>query len=102
MPFTSELAAQLGQPGMSLLPIPRPPMGFHGALLAGRFAWREVGFQLFLSSNLRKFRSRTGEPDVSVAAFTDGSVRVRLDSRLDETFKAEFIWPLAAAPVHSL
>ena len=94
MPFTRELAEQLGQAGMSLLPIPRPPMGFHGALLAGRFAWREVGFQLFLSSNLRKFRSRTGEPDVSVAAFADSSVRVRLDSRLDETFKTEFTWPL--------
>lgn len=94
MPFTRELAEQLGQTGMSLLPIPRPPMEFHGALLAGRFAWREIGFQLFLSSNLRKFRSRTGEPDVSVAAFADDSVRVRLDSRLDESFKAEFIWPL--------
>lgn len=94
LPVTRELAGQLGQAGMSLLPIPRPPMGFQDALPAGRFAWREIGFQLFLSGNLRKFRSRTGEPDVSVAAFADGNIRVRLDSRLDETFKAEFAWPL--------
>jgi hypothetical protein len=94
MPLTRELAEQLGQEGMSLLPIPRPPMSFRRALQAGQFALHEVGFQLFLSSNLRKSRSRSGEPDVSVAAFADGSIRVRLDSRLDETFRAEFAWPL--------
>ncbi len=94
MPITRALAEQLGQAGLSLLPIPRPPMTFQRALQAGRFAWREVGFQLFLSSALRKFRSRTGEPDVSVAAYADGSVRVRLDSRLDDSFKADYIWPL--------
>jgi hypothetical protein len=96
MPFTRALAEQLGQAGLSLLPIPRPPLGLHRALQSGRFAWREVGFQLFLSGTLRKFRSRVGEPDVSVAAFADGSVRVRLDSRLDETLKAEFSWSLDA------
>lgn len=94
MPITRALAEQLGQAGLSLLPIPRPPMSFQRALQAGRFAWREVGFQLFLSSALRKFRSRIGEPDVSVAAVADASVRVRLDSRLDATLEAEFVWPL--------
>ena len=94
MPITRALAEQLGQAGLSLLPIPRPPMSFQRALPAGRFAWREVGFQLFLSSALRKFRSRIGEPDVSVAAVADASVRVRLDSRFDETLEAEFFWPL--------
>lgn len=94
MPFARALAGQLGQAGLSLLPIPRPPMSFHRALRAGRFAWREVSFQLFLSDALRRFRSRIGEPDVSVASLADGSVRVRLDSRLDETLKAEFVWGL--------
>ena len=94
MSITRALAEQLGQAGVSLLPIPRPPMSFPRALQAGRFAWREVGFQLFLSSALRKFRSRIGEPDVSVAALADGSVRVRLDSRLDGTLEAEFAWGL--------
>ncbi|HEX7811548.1 MAG TPA: hypothetical protein VF460_06535 [Burkholderiales bacterium] len=94
MPFTRELAGQLGQPGLSLLPIPRPPMNFHRALQAGRFAWREIGFQLFLSGALRTFRSRIGDPEVTVASIADGSVRVRLESRLDETPKAEFSWPL--------
>jgi hypothetical protein len=96
MPFTRALAEQLGQAGLSILPIPRPPLGFHRALQSGRFAWREVGFQLILSGTLRTFRSRVGEPDVSVAAFADGSVRVRLESRLDETLKAEFSWGLDA------
>jgi len=94
MPLARALADQLAQPGLSVLPIPRPPLGLLRAVQAGLFAWRELGFQLFLSNALRRFRSRIGEPDVSVAAHADASVRVRLDSRLDETLKEEYRWQL--------
>ena len=96
MPFTKTLAAQLGRPGLSLLPIPRPPMSPSQALEAGRFAESELGFQLFLSNALRKFRSRVGEAEGSVAACADGSVRIRLSSPFDASMSQEYAWTLQA------
>ncbi len=94
LPFTRALAAQLGQPGLSLLPIPRPPMSPLQALEAGRFAERELGFQLFLSNNLRKFRSRVGEAEAAVTACADGSIRIRLSSPFDASMTREYAWAL--------
>ncbi|MEQ1882254.1 MAG: hypothetical protein ABL878_14935 [Burkholderiales bacterium] len=93
MAFTKALAASLAQEGLSLLPIPRAPMSLYRALAAGRFAERELGFQLFLSNALKKFRASVGEPEASVAAFSDASVRVRLTSPFD-TAKPEYFWRL--------
>ena len=92
LPFTRALAAQLAQPGLSLLPIPRPPMSPLLALEAGRFAESELGFQLFLSNNLRKFRSRVGEAEAAVAACADGSIRIRLSSPFDAAMTREYAW----------
>lgn len=94
MPFTRALAAQLGQPGLSLLPIPRPPMSYLQALQAGQFSARELGFQLFLSTALRKFRSRVGEAQALVTACADGSVRIRLSSPFDAALSPEYVWEL--------
>ena len=94
MPFTRELAAQLGQPGLSLLPIPRPPMSPLRALAAGKFAANELSFQLFLTTALRKFRSRVGEAEAVVAACGDGSVRIRLSSPFDASLSREYAWIL--------
>ncbi|HKB84320.1 MAG TPA: hypothetical protein VKD04_14100 [Burkholderiales bacterium] len=94
MPFTRALAAQLGQPGLSLLPIPRPPMGYLQALESGQFALSELGFQLFLTTALRKFRSRVGEAEAAVAACADGSVRVRLSSPFDASLSQQYFWQL--------
>lgn len=94
MPLTRALAAQLGQPGLSLLPLPRPPMSHLQALEAGKFAENELGFQLFLSSALRKFRSRVGEAEAVVAACVDGSIRIRLSSPFDASLSQEYVWPL--------
>ena len=94
MPFTRALAAQLGQPGLSLLPIPRPPMSHLQAIEAGKFAAGELGFQLFLSTALRKFRSRVGEAEAAVAACADGSVRIRLSSPFDASLSQEYAWAL--------
>jgi hypothetical protein len=94
MPFTRALAAQLGQPGLSLLPIPRPPMSHLQAIEAGKFAASELGFQLFLSTALRKFRARVGEAEAAVAACADGSVRIRLSSPFDAALSQEYGWAL--------
>ena len=94
MPFTRALATQLGEPGLSLLPIPRPPMSPLPALEAGNFALSELGFQLFLSTTLRKFRSRVGEAEAVVFACADGSVRVRLSSPFDASMSQEYAWKL--------
>src|SRR5260221_10079986 len=94
MPLTRAFAAQLGQPGLSLLPIPRPPMSHLQALEAGTFAESEVGFQLFLSAALRKFRSRVGEAEAVVTACADGSIRIRLSSPFDASLSQEYAWNL--------
>ena len=94
LPFTRALAAQLGRPGLSLLPIPRPPMSYLRALQAGQFAESELGFQLFLSAALRKFRSRVGEAEAVVVACADGSIRIRLTSPFDASMSHEYAWPL--------
>jgi hypothetical protein len=94
LPFTRAMAAQLGQPGLSLLPLPRPPMSHLRALEAGKFAESELGFQLFLSSALRKFRSRVGEAEAVVAACSDGSIHIRLSSPFDASLSKEYVWPL--------
>jgi len=92
--FTQTLAAQLGQEGLSLLPIPRPPMNLQRALETGRFALREMEFQLFLSNALRRFRALVGDPDATVASYSDGSVRVTLGSPFDASLACEYRWPL--------
>ncbi len=94
MPFTRALAAQLGQPELSLLPIPRPPMSHLQAIEAGTFAASELGLQLFLSTALRKFRSRVGEAEATVAACADGSIRIRLSSPFDASLSQEYAWVL--------
>ncbi len=92
--FTRALAAQLGQPGLSVLPIPRPPMRPLTALMQGRFARSELGFQLFLSNALRAFRARVGEAEALVSSCADASVRIRLTSPFDDALAREYAWPL--------
>jgi hypothetical protein len=94
LPLTRALAAQLGQEGLSLLPVPRPPRNPLRALETGRFALREMEFQLFLSNALRRFRARVGDPDATVAAYSDGSVRITLGSPFDASLGCEYRWPL--------
>ncbi len=94
LPFTQALAVQLGQEGLSLLPVPRPPTNLLRALETGRFAVRELEFQLFLSNALRRFRARVGDPDATVAAYSDGIVRINLGSPFDASLACEYRWPL--------
>jgi hypothetical protein len=95
--FTGLLSRQLSGNGATVLAIPRPPMSVIRAAQAGRFACAELGFQLFVGSALRRARMRFGDPDVSVAAHPDATIRVRLTSSLDDDFVEEYRWPLAPA-----
>lgn len=94
MAFTRTLMRQLALPGASVLPLARPPMSFPVALREGRFALAELGFQLFMSRAVRSARMQFGEPDVTVAAYADGTVRVRLTSALDPSYQEEYRWEL--------
>jgi hypothetical protein len=80
MPFSRELIAQLGQHGLSLLPLPRPPSGLLVAVHEGRRACEEVAFQAFASRALRRLRSETGDPRAEVAALESAAIGVRLSS----------------------
>jgi len=97
MAFTRALAGQLAVPGATLLPIARPAMSLPRAVVAGRFARTELDFQLCMSNAVRRARTRFGEPDVTVAACADHSIRVRLGSKLDPAFLEECRWVLDPA-----
>ncbi|KPK31393.1 MAG: hypothetical protein AMJ66_08765 [Betaproteobacteria bacterium SG8_40] len=95
MPLTKELGRQLTTADVSLLAIPRVPRSIVRALQEGWFAVRELGFQLFLSNALRQARMRIGEPDVTVTACPDQTIRIRLTSPFDELLDQTYGWPLS-------
>jgi len=97
MKFTEAVSRQLSPHGATVLAIPRPPMSLIRAMQAGRFAHAELGLQLFVGNALRRARMRFGDPEVTVAAHADASVRVRLTSPLDDSFVEEYRWPLSPA-----
>ncbi|PWT72291.1 MAG: hypothetical protein C5B46_07020 [Proteobacteria bacterium] len=82
MPFTRELIQQLGQPRLSLLPIPRPPLGWFVAHHAGTRARENIALQAFLSRTLREFRAVEGDPSATVTALQPAAVGIKLASRL--------------------
>jgi hypothetical protein len=95
IPLTKELGKQLTAADVSLLAIPRAPRSIVRAMQEGWFAVRELGFQLFLSNALRQARMRIGEPDVTVTACSDQTIRIRLTSPFDELLDQTYGWPLS-------
>jgi hypothetical protein len=95
MLLTQLLGRQLATQEVSLLAIPRPPCGIVSAAQEGWYAAREMGFQLFLSNALRQARTRTGDPDIMITAYSDPSVRIHLTSPFDDLFDQTYVWPLA-------
>jgi hypothetical protein len=83
LPFARELIEQLGRPGLSLLPIPRPPLGWLGAHHAGSRAREDIALQAFVSRTLREFRSTEADPVVEIVALQPSAIGIRLVSRLD-------------------
>jgi len=101
MAMTKLLARQLAQPGLEVLPIPRPPVALYLAADAGRAAQIELAFSLFLSNAVRRFRMAVGDPAVVLSAHrTDGGgteLRISLSSAFDESLLEGFRWPLYPA-----
>lgn len=98
MPLTRALTRQLAQPGLDLLPIPRPPDTVLRAAHAGRRAQVELAFHLFVSNTVREFRASVGDPDVIVSAHRldpgGAELRVSFSSVLEEGRLEGFRWPL--------
>ncbi|MFN0317490.1 MAG: hypothetical protein ACKVQA_20900, partial [Burkholderiales bacterium] len=76
--FTQEIAGQLRQPGITLLPLARAPQGLYRALTSGRFCREEMAFQLAVSDSLREFRSKVGDPHARLYACGADSAAVDL------------------------
>jgi len=94
MALTRELSHQLRVEGLSVLPIPRPPVALLRAPQSGRRAREELAFQAFVSRVLRRFRGEVGEPDVTVAALNSPAVGVRFASGLVDDRVAIHAWSL--------
>lgn len=98
MALTRELTRQLAQPGLEVLPMPRPPQPLVKAVYVGRAAQLEAALSLFLSNNLRRFRMSVGDPEavLSAHALADGAgeLRLSLSSPFDESMLEGFCWPL--------
>lgn len=98
MPLTRELARQLAQPGLEILPMPRPPQPLVKAAYFGRSAQLEAALNLFLSNNVRQFRMSVGDPEAVLSAHAlaagAGELRLSLSSPFDESMLEGFCWPL--------
>jgi len=94
MPVTRELAAQLGQDGLSLLPLPRPPRSLAVAIPAGTFALQETRLNLFASTVLRRLRASVGEPVAVISTHAGGELRIAFSSVFDESLREGFRWRL--------
>ncbi|MBL8541918.1 MAG: hypothetical protein JNK68_16365 [Betaproteobacteria bacterium] len=94
MPVTRALAHQLGQEGLSLLPLPRPPKSLLTAIPAGRFALEETRLNLFLSRVLRQLRASVGEPVAVLSVHAGGEIRLGLSSVFDASVLHGFRWRL--------
>jgi hypothetical protein len=98
MAMTRELARQLAQPGLEILPMPRPPQPLVNAAHAGRRAQLEAALSLFLGNNLRRFRMAVGDPEAVLSAHRldsgAGELRLSLSTPFDDSLFEGFAWPL--------
>jgi hypothetical protein len=95
MALSQALGRQLGEEGLSLLPLPRAPRPWFTALEEGRFARAELAFNLFATAAIRRIRSETGDPEAEITARDDGTIRVDLTSPFDPMLRHAHAWPLA-------
>lgn len=98
MALTKELARQLAQSGLEILPMPRPPQSLLTAAHAGRRAQLEAALSLFLGNTLRRFRMAVGDPEAVLSAHRldngAGELRLSLSTPFDESLFEGFAWPL--------
>jgi hypothetical protein len=98
MPLTRLLAQQLAQPGLEILPVPRPLVAILKAAQLGREAELGLSFNLFVSNGVRQFRAGVGDPVAIISAHQTArggaEIRVSLSSPFDDTLIEGFCWPL--------
>lgn len=98
MPLTRELTRQLSQPGLEVLPMPRPPLLLAKAAYLGRCAQLDAALSLFLGNTVRRFRLSVGDPEAVLTAHGldagAGELRLSLSSPFDESMLEGFCWPL--------
>jgi hypothetical protein len=98
MAMTKELARQLAQSGLEILPMPRPPQPLLTAAHAGRRAQLEAALSLFLGNTLRKFRMAVGDPEAVLSSHKldsgAGELRLSLSTPFDDSLFEGFAWPL--------
>ncbi len=102
LPFTQELARQVGGGAVSVLALPRAPRRLLPAVSDGRAAQREVSAQIFASNAIRKFRGTVGEPTAVISAHRapdapgGGELRLSLSSPFEPRAAEGFRCPLYA------
>ncbi|MAW33353.1 MAG: hypothetical protein CMK56_02965 [Proteobacteria bacterium] len=93
--FTQQFDKYVNLKRYQIVAIPRRPVSIPRAIFDGIWALNEIGLQLFLSGTLRHCRQRIGEPDVTVATYSDNTVRIRFTSVFDDGFDRTFGWSLS-------
>ncbi len=100
LPLSKALIAQLAEPGVTLVALPRPAMSLPVAVARGSAAHREVALQLFASHALRELRAQFGEPIAVISAHAAmdapgrGELRLSLSSPLSPRDAQGFRCPL--------
>lgn len=96
-PLAQSLSRQLAAPGVQVLALPRAPADPWFALQQARLGQREVAWQLFASSAIRRLRAAFGEPAAVISAHrlgAGGELRVSLSSPFGDRDAEGFRCPL--------
>jgi hypothetical protein len=94
MALSREITAQLSLEGVTLLALPRAPLGLLQALGIGKFCREEIAFQLFAGEALRALNARVGEPRAVVWAWNDDRVSIQLQSPWEDRERFVHDWYL--------
>ena len=97
IPLAQSLSRQLSVPGAQVLALPRAPADPWSALQQGRLAQREVAWQLFASSAVRRLRAAFGDPTAVISAHRvddGGELRVSLSCPFGDRDAEGFRCPL--------
>jgi len=99
VPLMKFLGEQLQVEGVTLFPIPRPPMPLMQAIVAGNHARLEVALQVFASTQIRQLRDLNHEPVAIVSAHDNGELHFTISAEGNAKDWGGFVWPLAAQDV---
>ena len=96
VPVMKFIGEQLKTEGVTLFPIPRPPMPLMQAIVAANFARLEVALQVFASTQIRQLRDLGQEPVAIMSAHDNGELHITVSATGNEKDWGGFVWPLAA------